>query len=287
MPSDEELARNYCDKLKRLCAYCMEKLESEQLTPDSLRVRTSYFHSLFIFSIAFTDGITTLCENGQLRAALPIIRSLYETWLNTKFIFACRSHIWAYYLVWNGEKQKIRKLEKIHANGDMNLEDYKKATAKARHVISALRRQHKQLPAIPNVISVPTDIENRTLKNALSIRAKCQIIDYYREQSLKKPSPYGSRMVTNYDWVYGHLSGTPHADPIELFTLYELRGKAWYIDIGGGNDRNYMSKLLRMVYMHQYEMLRCFNYYLPVKDKDIPADITDTFKAMLKRGATA
>jgi|GEM_PF-4288004 len=281
MPTDtEQHAAQMCGNLKVLTDYCMQALETEHISPDALYTRKSYLNSLFIISIAFSDGVVSLAEKGQLRAAIPVIRSLYETWLNAKFIYSTRSHVWVYNLMANGEKMRIAKLNYLLADGNTTAANHKVKVAEANRHINFVKRRYKELPTIPNVIT-----NDRTVTRSIRLREKCQILDYYRSlKTYLPPAPKSSLMVTNYDTVYSHLSGTPHVDTLALNGLYtkDTAGN-WYVDVGGGEDRPYLINLLHIAFMEQYELLRAWKYYLPVSDKSVPQNLKTIFRDILAR----
>ncbi|HTB48757.1 MAG TPA: DUF5677 domain-containing protein [Verrucomicrobiae bacterium] len=276
----EQRASDMCENLKALSDYCIQALEAEHLSPDDLYPRNSYLNSLFIMSIAFSDGIVSLAQKGQLRAFTPLIRSLYETWINAKLIVATRSHVWAYHLMAHGETVRIEKLDRLLADGHTTAANHKVKVKEAKHIISLVKSRYKELPTIPGVVTT-----NRSLTRSLKLKQKCQILDYYRSLKTYLPSPTKSElMVTNYGWVYNHLSGTPHVDPLALNDLYERDAAGnWTVDVGGGQDRDYLIKLLHIAYMEQYELLRAWKYYLPVSDETIPQNLKDVFKNILDK----
>ena len=113
--------------------------------------------------------------------------------------------------------------------------------------ITYIRNRYEELPLIPNVIGT----KNRDLGRVLTIRQKCEIIDYYKSQGRQITA------VTLYDSLYNYLSNTPHASSSESDGLYDRdEFDNLTIDISGGANREYLAMLLKHTYIHQYQITK-------------------------------
>jgi Family of unknown function (DUF5677) len=280
-PEQNQRTGQGIEELRQLCDYCNRQLEDEDITPDELIMRNRYLYGLVILSVAFSDGLVRLAEKGHLRAIIPVLRSLYETWVNAKFIYSSRSHIWVNYLILNGEKERIEKLDHLLADGNIPQDHHDKQVKKANKIINTIKRKYKTLPAIPNVLSRNLEIDHRVLVHMLTLRQRCQIIDYYKPP--KKKAPQSSDfMVTNYDWVYGHLSEVTHVEPSALNDLFRKDNLGrWIIDVSGGGDVDYLIRLLNIAFVAQYELLAAFKEYIAKNDKRVSDELQHIFRSKL------
>lgn len=270
MDAEEQAAKLLTD-LKRLSEYSMSLLQSESIRPETLYLRKAYVYSQFIFSISLLDGITTLGERGQARAIVPLVRSLWEGWVGVAFAYAGSSHVWAYYLQLQDELANTKKRGRLYADGKVeDVQRYKDRAKEAKKIISLINRRYEELPLVPDVI---TTKERSLDKRKISLKEKCQIIDYY-ETKRANYKPAATTLVSWYEGIYGYFSGTAHVSVTELNNLYKYDAAGGlYVDISGGNDRKYLASLLLTAYLHHYQLMKVFVKNIAVGKHSIPDDI--------------
>lgn len=267
--SEDEAAR-LLEDLKRLSDFSMSLLTSENIRPESLYSRKAYVYSQFIFTLAMADGVITLAQQGQARAMVPLVRALWEGWVGVAFVYVSKSNIWAYYLGLQEELKNKKKRDGLYKAGKMKEADYKKRDKEATKLINFIKRRYKELPLVPGVITVN---ERDLTKRKISLKEKCQIIDYYN--SLKpKYSPTATTLAEWYDSAYGLFSGTAHASVTELNGLFKHDPDGnLHVDISGGADRKYLSSLLLVAYLYHYLLMKVFITSISTSKQRIPDDI--------------
>jgi hypothetical protein len=255
--------------LKRLSEFSASLLSAENIRLETLFTRKAYVYSQFIFSLSLMDGIITLAQQGQARSMVPLVRALWEGWLGVAFVYSGNTHVWTYYLQLQEEMKNKKKRDDLYAGGKIEDEArYKERNKEAAKIINAVNRRYKELPLVPKVIT-----KERSLTRDISLRQKCQIIDYY--DSLRpKHSPSATTLVGWYDSVYSHLSGTAHVSVTELNNLYKYDASGGiHVDISGGEDRKYLSSLLLIAYLYHYLLMKVFIGNISTSKKRIPDDI--------------
>lgn len=270
MNTEEQATRILAD-LNRLSEFSMSLLQSENIRPETLYPRKRYVYSQFIFSISFLDGITTLAERGQARAMVPLVRSLWEGWVGVAFAYAGNSHLWVYYLQLQDELSNRKKRDQLYADGKVeDVRRYNERSIEAKKIINLINRRYKELPLVPGVITAK---ERSLTKRKISLKEKCQIIDYYQTKRVNYKPP-ATTLVSWYEWVYGHFSGTAHVSVTELNNLYKYDAAGGlHVDISGGNDRKYLASLLLTAYLHHYLLMKVFMENIAVGNHLIPDDI--------------
>lgn len=267
MTDDETSA--ILEELKKLSQFSSSLLSAENIRPETLFARKAYVYSQFIFSLSLVDGIITLAERGQARSMVPLVRALWEGWLGVAFVYSGTTQVWTYYLQLQEELKNKKKRDDFFTAGKIeDIARYKKRNKEADKIINAINRRYKQLPLVPKVIS-----KERGLTRNISLRQKCQIIDYYASLRPKHDST-GTTLVEWYDSVYGHLSGTAHISVTELNNLYKYDSEGnLHVDISGGADRKYLSSLLLIAYLYHYLLIKVFIGNVSISKQRIPNEI--------------
>lgn len=274
--SSEEEATALLKELRRLSEFSASLLTAENIRPETLYPRKAYVYSQFIFSLALLDGIVTLAQSGQARSMIPLVRALWEGWLGVAFVYAGNSHVWTHYLQLQEELKNKKKRDELYAAGKIEDEArYKERNKEAAKIINAINRRYKELPLVPKVIT-----KERSLTRDISLRQKCQIIDYY--QSLRaNHSQNVTTLVEWYDSVYSHLSGTAHVSVTELNALYKYDAAGnLHVDISGGADRKYLASLLLIAYLYHYLLMKVFITNISTSKQRIPDDIKTARRRM-------
>ncbi len=232
--------------LKELNEYAIDMLRADTSHPDNFYPRKKYLYGQSLLSIAFSDGIATLAEKRQLRSIVPLFRSVWEIAVNIDFVRATRSDVWLYHLVLRSELDKKAQLEHVHERASITDEQYADLSQSIEKTITFIRIKYSALPVVPGVTT-----KSRDLTRSLTVRQRCEIIDYYKLQGKRVTA------VMLYDSLYSYLSGTSHASATELDGLYsrdELNNLT--IDISGGANKEYLAMLLKHTYIHQYQIIR-------------------------------
>lgn len=255
--------------LKRLSEFSAGLLSSENIRPETLYTRKAYVYSQFIFSLSLMDGIITLAQQGQARSMVPLVRALWEGWLGVAFVYADRSHVWTYYLQLQEEIKNKKKRDDLYTAGKIDDETrYEERNKEADKIINIINRRYKELPLVPQVTT-----KSRSLMRDISLRQKCQIIDYYQSQK-SNYKPAATTLTAWYDSVYSHLSGTAHVSVTELNALYKYDASGHiHVDISGGTDRKYLSSLLLITYLYHYLLMKVFIGNISTSRTHIPDDI--------------
>lgn len=265
---DQEAGELLAD-LKRLSEFSVSLLTTENIRPETLYPRKAFVYSQFIFSLSLLDGVITLAQRGQARSMVPLVRALWEGWLGVAFVYAGKSHVWTYYLQLQEELKNKKKRDDLYAAGKIDdVARYKERNKDAVKIINAINRRCKELPSVPGVIT-----KDRSLTRAISLRQKCQIVDYY--QSLRtNHNKNATTLVEWYDSVYSHLSGTAHVSVTELNALYKYDDTGnLHVDISGGADRKYLASLLLIAYLYHYLLMKVFITNISNAKQHIPNDI--------------
>lgn len=285
MKNDEEVVTLLND-LKHLSNHSASMLESEGISPDSLYTRKTYAYSQFIHSLSFLDGIITLAEKGQARSAVPLVRGIWESWVGVMFVYSGRTHVWSYYVQLQEELKNKVKRDKLFVAGEIKGEKkiarYKERNLEAHKTINFVKRRYKKLPIIPEVI---TEKDQNLETRKISLKQKCQIIDYYDNMRLHG-KPKKVSLAEHYEWIYSYFSNTAHASPTGLDALFVRKENGgFHVDIGGGQDRAYLAALLLNAYLYHYELMKVFMGCVAPKRLCIPDDIKATRRRLVIRKA--
>ncbi len=267
--TDDEKIDTILEAAKNLSKYSMELLEGGKTHPDSFYPRKKYLYSQFMLNLSFLDGVISLAPQGQLRAMVPLVRSILEIYMNIAFAYSGPSQAWFYHLILKDELAKKKKLVELHGERKVSDKDYKKRVKEISKIETIVRSRHKELPVVANVTT-----KSRKLDRNITLRQKCEIIDYYL--SLKPHYSAKVTMVKFYDRVYEHFSNTPHASPTELnsFYSYDESGNL-QIDISGGKDRKYLASLIQTAYRYHYELTKLFLAKLTNPREHLPDNIKE------------
>lgn len=281
--SSEQQTVEALEMLRKLSNFTMEVLRSESIQPGSLYPRKAYLYGLLIYCESFIDGVIELMPNGQARAASPIIRGIYECWVNCRFAYASRERIWTYYVVCEGEVERMNRLESLLAKGHISTDDHRRNVREAKRILNLARRRYPSLPAIPGVIAANnTRFLTITSSGKYEIRPitllqKCKIVDHFHSVR-----PGSISMEEHYKIVYAHFSDVAHVSPRELNNLFQRTPAGWSIDISGGQDRIFVTRLLHTAFLFHFDLLSSFLKLVATTSHPIPADLRNYSKSMVK-----
>ena len=278
--TEKNLTKLY-DLLKKLNDHCVEILDSEQLQPDKLPTRKAYQYLLFVYAVSLIDGIISLSEKGQARAAALQARALWETWADTRFIYASRSNIWAYYLLASSEINRLDMLASLLSEGVItDISKHKQRVRITKVEINYIKRKYREWPAVPGVISPRSTFIAKNSNNksgytlrSLKIKDKCKIIDYYNSLYPSRHYTSAKGMTDQYDRVYWYYSNFVHVNPLELNNLFEQNSGKWNVDISGGQKRDNLAVVLFHTYHYHRELLQAFTDKLAKVNKTVPSDL--------------
>jgi hypothetical protein len=281
--TSEQQAVEALDKLKKLSQYTMQVLRSESIQPGTLYPRKAYLHGLLIYCESFTDGVIELMTNGQARAASPLIRGIYECWVNCRFVYASRERIWTYHVVAEGEVERLRRLDSLLAKGHVSATDFRKNVRDAKKVVNLAKRRYPAMPVVPGVIAagntrfITVSSAGKYDIRPISLLQKCKIVDHYR------PVSHGSiSMEDHYKIVYAHFSDVSHVSPRELNSLFQRTPAGWNIDISGGQDRVFVARLLHTAFLFHYDLLTSFLRLVATSHHTIPIGLQNYSKSVVK-----
>lgn len=275
------------EKLLKLRNQCINILNDESITPDSLYVKKNYIYSLFILGTSYVGGILALVDKGQARSAKIVLRSIYEIWIDIQLLTSCRSHVWAYYLVANMEPYRIKFLKNRQLNEFYTKEEKRQRIRDSKKLLNLVKRRYKYFPAIPNVIRVNTPVvkvnpQGDYSTTHLTLLKKCKVIDYYTSLKVKQ-SESTTTLEDNYNTIYRHFSNSTHANVLELSTLFDLTDSGWGADISGGGNPDILTKILETAFLWHYINLYIFTTRVAVKNKRIPEDLSLIFVDLQKK----
>jgi hypothetical protein len=268
--------------LKELNDYCIQLLNDENVQPDRLPTRKTYQYSLFVFAVSMVDGILSLSEKGQARAATLQARSLWETWLATRFIYCDRNQIWLHYLIANGEIDRLEMLADLLTGGIVtNDARHKRSVREAKKQVNYIGRRYKEFPVVPQVITSSRTFITKDPSakggyklRTLSIKHKCMIVDHYNALYPSRHYTSIAGMLDQYEKVYWHYSNFAHVNPLELNNLFEkLPTGQWSVDISGGQKRDNLAIILKHSYLYHRELLGGFVSNLAQHNPQIPSSL--------------
>lgn len=237
-------------------AYSILK-ETEGKLQTNTYGREAYLLGLYISAIAQVQGILCLADNKQYRVSKNLVRSLYEIWINVRFIYCARTFVYARAMVHISEQERLKKLESLKNDGHVTQADYDKHNKRIRSIEKFLARVHPRWPdTIPNVIQSGTPVTRKKI----NLKQCCQIIDFYNtkyHRVNKKAVP----MVKHYDGLYPYLSGGAHADPVALGQAFtEKGGQIMHIDIDGSGNPDEMARHCSVAFAFHYELITTVKY---------------------------
>lgn len=249
-------------ELRQLNEYAFSLLKaSEQKVNIYSLGREAYLLGLFLSAIAQVQGIICLAENRQFRVSASQVRTLYEIWVNVRFIYCARTHLYARFMVAVSERDRLKTLALLRDSGDITEDEYKDHENRLDRLLKWLEKVYPRWPeSIPDVVS-PTGTPPAKRTKGLDLLARCRAIDYYNMKH-HRGSKKSISMVDHYKRLYPHFSRGTHADPIELSSIFKDKGEAMLIDIDGSSDPDNMWRLLDATYAWQYDLISMTKYHI-------------------------
>lgn len=251
---DEALASSL-KALKELNDYGLSILEKVATRGHKLNGRETYLAALYISALAQVRGILRLLDDRQYRASTTLTRTLYEIWVNARFIYSDRNLIYTEFLALQGERKRVSMSRLRRADGDITEAELDEAEKKLAEIE---RWFGKRRPAWPETILpiINPDKGNPVdRRKEFSLKDRCAIIDHYDQKYHRRSAKHRS-MVGHYERLYSHLSGTPHADPNELGSAFKEMDDVIHIDIEGSGNINAMIGLSSAAFVFQFEVIR-------------------------------
>jgi hypothetical protein len=229
------------------------------------RRKHAFLLGLYAAAIAQVQGYILLIENKQYRVSSNQMRTLYEIWVNTRFLYCSRSNIYAWHLILMSDKRTMNRAGLLLGDGHISQDDYNK------HVNTYNRRKalmRKKYPAWPDLI--PDVIGKKSAspaerKKELNLRERCKIIDYYYAKYKRKEGK-GMPMDKHYANLYPYFSSGAHADPVELSSIFKETDTHIHATIDGSDDMEGALMKSHAVYAFQYELIKYAKRYI-VKQK--------------------
>ena len=105
IPSNEQEVLRKLGKLNRYCKIIPEK---EGIDFGKLQLKEQYFLTYFVYGTSFSEAVHVLLRNGKSRGGVPVLRALYESWLNIRLIYSNDDLSWVYNLYANAAKSTVK-----------------------------------------------------------------------------------------------------------------------------------------------------------------------------------
>jgi len=247
-------------------AYSLLKDSEKKVDMYSLGVE-GYLLGLYLSAIAQVQGIICLAENRQIRVSNNLFRTLYEVWVNVRFAYCHRSHVFIKFIIATSERERVRRANVMHEDGNITDEKFQEHKDKLDKVLKSIIRQYPvwqdNVPdALNTSKSTPATLKSLTLKQ------RCVIIDFYNTK-FHRTRKKALTMVKHYDRLYPHMSGGTHADALELSSVFNENPERVDIDLDGSTDIDGMKRICSAVFALEYELIKYFQYHIlkkrPVK----------------------
>jgi hypothetical protein len=247
-------------------AYSLLKDSEKKVDLNSLGVE-AYLLGLFLSAIAQVQGLICLAENRQVRVSNTLFRTLYEIWVNVRFAYCHRSHVFIKFMVAASEKERVRRAGILHEDGNMSDEKYAELQLKLGKILKSIARQYPGwLDDIPGAIN--THKSTPTTLKALTLKQRCIIFDFYSKK-FHRARKKSLTMVQHYDRMYPHMSGGTHADLLELSSVFNESPERVDIDLDGSSDLDGMKRLCGAAFALHYDIIWYFQHHIlkkrPVK----------------------
>lgn len=266
-----EKESNTLRHLDKLNKYCKKHFINESVLLEGLELKERFIVTYFIYGLSFSEGVHVLVRNNKPRAAIPSLRALYESWVNTRLLLVSDNSVWVYNLEAIAAKHTIKDGKHLLENNDYTKKPEAKkvienAINDAEYRLKNAKSLFKELPIIEKVITPNNNQFDRDLK----VFEKCKIIDYYDKPKLKKSS-----MVFNYETVYRHFSDVSHVGPNQMSDAFRRSGNKIEVDFNGKLGVNMTLMSIRSTYILQISMLEIFKKNISKISKTIPKDISN------------
>ena len=266
-------------QLDRLNKYCRKHYTQENIILDELALKERFIVTYFIYGLSFSEGVHVLIRNNKPRAAVPTLRALYESWVNTSLLVESDEPVWEYNLEAIAAKNTIKDGKSILENNDYSKKPDKEKIIKdsisnAENRLKNAKSLFQEFPLIDKVITQKNNKFDRELK----VLEKCKIIDYYSKPKNKKSS-----MVFSYETVYRHFSDVSHVSPDQVSGAFHKSGGKVEVDFNGKLGVNMTLMILRVTYILEISMLRAFKKRISKISKQIPKNISDYTEASFPR----
>jgi len=240
------------EELRALTDYAYRLLKDSEGKRQYIYGREAYLAGLFASALAQTQGVICLADNKQYRVSKTLMRTLYEIWVNAKFIYCTRSFVYARVAVLISERNRLEKMEGFKSEGLVSQADYDKHKDHVKAMERFVARKYPAWPdTIPDVITSGTPVTRRKFQ----LKQYCQIIDFYNHK-YNRGRKKSITMLKHYETLYPHFSGDAHADPAALSHAFaEAPGtQEIHVDIDGSSDPDEMARLCDAAFAFLYEL---------------------------------
>lgn len=236
----------------------------DKITQTSLG-KDGYMLVLFVSAIAQVQGLSVLGRNRQYRVAINQVRTLFEISITAELLYCHDSEIFAYFLVIQNEREKVKRVKLLHEDGvtsDMQVVEFEE---RLKGYEDTFANMHPQWPdRIPGVISGKGD-KSPLERGEFSLKQKCQIVDFYSGNDALE------RM---YDRIYPFFSDGAHANLLELAMAFEESADEINVNIDGSHDFDRMYGFVRTVYAWHYNLVKLVKEHLiEPTDTTMPAPL--------------
>ena len=262
-------------QLDKLNKYCKKHYIQENIFIEQLELKEQFIATYFIYGLSFSEGVHAQVRNNKPRAAIPTLRALYESWVNTRLLIDSNEPVWVYNLEAVAAKHTIKDGKQLLENNDYTKKpdekaEIEKAISGAEKRLEEANKLFKELPLIDKVITQ----NNNNFSRELRIKEKCKIIDFYSMPKNKKEC-----MEFNYETVYRHFSDVSHVGPGQMSDVFRKINDKIVVDFNGKLGVNMTMMVLRSTYILQIAMLEIFQKYISKTNKQIPKYITEYAEA--------
>lgn len=220
--------------------------ELAQLTQGTYHKRKKkVFLPMYVNACDLASSAHLLLTHERVNSAENLIRSLQETWINTRFIFIDGYNLWvdAYLLESEVERLRfVRGLREVRrkyphvktedaAFNDARLDRIERSVQKFKDKMAS---KYSSIPPIPDVSANTVD---KLLKKPYTLRDKTRIIDHIAAGHIA-PSHLTHSDEFQYLFVYKHLSGGAHVDAYYLARNMLRRDRTGTSILKHGNKAN-------------------------------------------------
>lgn len=209
----DELNKEFITELDSFIKFAYTELENVKLK-NHLKRKKTVLLPMYINACDLAESIRVLLEHERVNASQNLIRSLQETWINTRFIFINGNNLWVDSYLYESDldvkrfAKGLKELRKKYPDVDMGnitFTDSKLNDLENRGVRfeNELTTKYPRLPKIPGVNS------KSLIGKPYSLREKTAITDYLLAEK-RKPKSLNYSDEWQYFLVYRYLSGGSH-----------------------------------------------------------------------------
>ena len=251
------------NQLAELLNFGADCFAKQKIEPSRIRRRKQFFLAMTVAAFSNIEAIYSLCKEKRSHPCLILLRTLYENYINAKFLF-CSPNLKHYYILvlddlLDRKKQSYDAVDFLKTNPS-----YSSSCTEIKDLEQALKETEKRIK------KTEIKINKYSGKSTLDIRGRAQYIDDYNKRNgIKSKS-----VKWIYVWIYRQLSSSVHLKESALQDFFERKLDGSLVVYLSGNPAD-----IKRILEEAYNLLRgIISMFLTVFEKNHKNPLKAEFK---------